>query len=69
VEEYTILWFKLHNIVPQVKGKRHEVINHSNIQEQIIRVSGMGANPSRTQTINFVKGIVIRTTLNIGHPH
>jgi hypothetical protein len=35
------------------------MIHHSNVQEQIVRVSGMGANPSRTQTINFVIGIRI----------
>jgi hypothetical protein len=62
VEQCTILWFKLHNIVSQLKRKSHAVINHSNIQEQIIRVSGMGANPSRTQTINLVLGIVNRAT-------
>jgi hypothetical protein len=45
------------------------MIRHSNIQEKIIRVSGMGANPSRTQTIDFVIGIVNYATLTLGHPH
>jgi hypothetical protein len=29
----------------------------------------MGANPSRTQTINLVIEIVNRETLTLGHPH
>jgi protein subunit release factor B len=68
IEHRNILWFKLHNVVSQLKRKIHAVINHSNIQEQIIRVSGMGANPSRTQTINFVIGIVNLAMLMLRRP-
>jgi hypothetical protein len=41
------------------------MIHHSNIHEQIIRVNGMGANPSSTQTIDFVIEIVNHATLTL----
>jgi hypothetical protein len=48
----------------RLSTKRHTVFHHSNVQELIIRVNGMGVNPSRTQTINFVIGMVNHSTRN-----